>query len=435
MNASSNQGRADGFAGVGGDPALAAGRGALVGGVSRRTKDAVRALWYSNAPWAGTGYGQQTQQAVQRLIKDGHEVAIHANYGLEGSTSNWNGIKIYPRGMNPYSDDIVVAHWMEWTQATNLPKLLMTLFDVWVLKAPNLDKVPNIASWVPIDHAPCPPEVLKWLVRPNVMPIAMSKFGKAELDKAGVRSLYVPHAIDAMYHPTKTIRDNANQTLSGRKIMGFNDDQFVVMMTAANKGVMPCRKSFGENLLAFSIFAAKHPDAVLYMHTEASASMGGIDLNNLAKSVGIPDDRIKFVDPYLYRLGLPVHAMAALYTDADVLLSASMGEGFGIPVIEAQACGTRVIVSNFTAQPELVGDGFIVEGQPFWDPLQNAFFFMPHVASIVAALEDAYNAPRGTSQKALDFAKDYEADAVYESHWKPAMKELAAWCRSSSSQS
>ena len=113
---------------------------------------------------------------------------------------------------------------MDWTNGSSLPKLLMTLFDVWVLKAPNLDKVPNIASWVPIDHQPVPPDVAKWCMKPNVMPIAMSKFGKAELDKAGVRSLYVPHAIDAMYHPTKTIRDNANQTLSGRKIMGFNDD-------------------------------------------------------------------------------------------------------------------------------------------------------------------------------------------------------------------
>ncbi len=433
MNARSDKGRTGGVAGVGGDPALAAGRGSLVGGVRHRTSDAARILWYSNAPWCGTGYGQQTQQAVQRLIKDGHEVAIHANYGLEGSTSTWNGIKIYPRGLNPYSDDIVVAHWMEWTQATNLPKLLLTLFDVWVLKAPNLDKVPNIASWVPIDHAPCPPEVLKWCSRPNVMPIAMSKFGQAELEKAGVRSVYVPHALESVYQPTTNLRDSANQVLTGRKIMGWEDDRFVVMMTAANKGVSPSRKAFAENFMAFSMFAARHPDAVLYMHTEPSTSMGGINLTDLAKAVGIPDDRIKWADPYLYRLGLPHNAMASLYTDADVLLACSMGEGFGIPVIEAQACGTRVIVSNFTAQPELVGDGWVVDGQPWWDPLQGAFFFTPNVASILNALEEAYKAPRGVSEKAVGFARQYEADSVYEAYWKPALKEIVAWCRASQS--
>jgi glycosyltransferase involved in cell wall biosynthesis len=354
-------------------------------------------------------------------------------YGLEGSTSTWNGIKIYPRGMNPYSDDILVAHWMEWTQSTKLPKLLMTLFDVWVLKAPNLDKVPNIASWVPIDHAPIPPEVLAWCKRPNVLPIAMSKFGKLELDRAGVRSVYVPHGIESVFKPTKHVNDNDGKRISGRHIMGFDDDKFVVMMTAANKGVHPPRKAFAENFMAFSMFASRHPDAVLYMHSEATGSMGGLDLNTLAEVCGIAQDRIKWADPYLYRIGLPLPAMAALYSASDVLLATSMGEGFGIPVVEAQACGTPVIVSNFTAQPELVGDGWVVDGQPFWDAAQRSWFLTPSVVGIVNALEQAYQRERGTSQKAVEFAKQYEANRVYDEYWKPAMKEIAEWCRSSQS--
>jgi predicted metal-dependent peptidase len=46
-------------------------------------------------------------------------------------------------------------------------------------------------------------------------------------------------------------------------------------MNAANKGVTPIRKAFGENLLAFSMFAKKYDDAVLYIHTDPSGSMGG----------------------------------------------------------------------------------------------------------------------------------------------------------------
>ena len=433
MNESHHQGRASGAARTDGDPALAAGRSALVRGVSRRPEDAVRALWYSNAPWAGTGYGQQTQQAVTRLIKDGHEVAIHSIYGLEASTSTWNGIKIYPRGMSAYSDDILAAHWMDWTNGSSLPKLLMTLFDVWVLKAPNLDKVPNIASWVPIDHQPVPPDVAKWCMKPNVMPFAMSQFGKRMLDQQGIRNLYVPHGIESVFQPTDHVIDNHGKKVTGRDLMGFDDDKFVVMMTAVNKGVHPPRKAFAENFMAFSMFAAKHPDAVLYMHSVQAPSMGGIDLKALATMVGIEEDRIKYCDEYLYRMGLPQHAMAALYTAADVYLGASMGEGFGIPVVEAQACGTPVIVSNFSAQPELVGDGWLVEGQPFWDAAQNAWFITPSVPSILSGLEAAYARGRGKSQKAIQFAAQYEADTVFDKFWKPAMKELAAWCRSSQS--
>ena len=433
MNEGNHQGRAGGLAGADGDPALAAGRGSLVRGVGRRPEDKLRVLWYSNAPWAGTGYGQQTEQAVQRLIKDGHEVAIHAIYGLEGSTSTWNGIKIYPRGLNSYSDDIVTAHWQEWTQATDLPKLLFTLFDVWVLKAPNLAMVPNIVSWVPVDHQPCPPEVLAWCEKPNVLPMAMSEFGQRMLEQQGVRSVYVPHAIESVFRPTATLKDAAGKSLTGRELMGWDEDKFVVMMTAANKGVYPPRKSFPENFLAFAMFAQRHDDVVLYMHTDESGSMGGIDLKTLAQACGIAPERVKYADPYLYRMGFPKPALAALYSGADVLLAASMGEGFGIPVVEAQACGTPVIVSNFTAQPELVGDGWVAEGQPFWDAAQKSWFLTPSVPSILDALEQAYQRGRGRSQKAVEFAKRYEADRVYESHWKPALKEIAAWCRSSQS--
>jgi hypothetical protein len=49
----------------------------------------------------------------------------------------------------------------------------------------------------------------------------------------------------------------------------------------------------------------------------------------------------------------------------------------------------------------------------------------------VEALIEAYEAPRGVSEEAVAFASQYEADAVFESHWKPIMKELSEWCKNS----
>lgn len=397
--------------------------------------DALRILWYSNAPFVPTGYGTQTAQAVTRLIKEGHEVAIHAMYGLEGVSSNWNGIKMYPRGMAPYSDDVMVAHGLDWANGNpKLPSLLMTLFDVWPLKSKSLEMVEHIASWVPIDHAPCPEDVVSWCARPNVKPIAMSLFGQKMLEAADVECFYAPHGIEPIFNPTSKMK-NADKEFSGRELMGIPDDKFVVMMNAANKGASPSRKSFAENLLAFGIFASSRPDAMLYLHTERDGAMGGVALLPLLAACGISEDQYKIVDQYAYRTGFPQQALASMYASSDVLLSASMGEGFGLAVIEAQACGTRVIVSNFTAQPELVGSGWAVEVQPFWDNQQKSWFCTPQVGSIVDALKESYEAPRGVDRVAVEFAAKYNADAVWDAHWKPVMKGLSEWCRSSSSQS
>ena len=352
-------------------------------------------------------------------------------YGLAGSASSWNGFKIYPQGLAAYSDDVLVAHTMEWAnQDLSTPTLMMTLFDVWVLKSDSLKTWKNIASWVPIDHQPTPPDVLAWCARDNVRPIAMSKFGSRMLDLAGVEHLYVPHAIEPVFQPTESITLANGNKMTGREFMGWEEDRFVVSMVATNKGSQPARKAWAENILAFSIFAKDHPDAVLYLYTEPDGAMAGINLPTLLDAVGVSKDKYKVVDQYAYRHGMPQNVMAAMYTASDVLLACSMGEGFGIPVIEAQACGCRVIVSNFTAQPELVGDGWTVEGQPWWDAAQKSWFFTPNVPDIVNALKSAYDAPRSRSEDAITHALGYGADQVFEQYWKPTMKELSAWCRS-----
>lgn len=48
-------------------------------------------------------------------------------------------------------------------------------------------------------------------------------------------------------------------------------------------------------------------------------------------------------------------ALAAVYRGALALLFPSLYEGFGLPIIEAMACGTPVLTSNVTAMPEVAG--------------------------------------------------------------------------------
>jgi glycosyltransferase involved in cell wall biosynthesis len=126
-----------------------------------------------------------------------------------------------------------------------------------------------------------------------------------------------------------------------------------------------------------------------------------------------------------YKYGMSQQDLAALYSAMDVFLAPSFGEGFGLPTVEALACGTRVIGSNWGATPDLVSeDSWLVEGQPMWDAGQNAIWTMPLIPSIVNALELAYQAERGPSQIAMDFAKQFDVDTVWDKHWMPVLKKL-----------
>jgi glycosyltransferase involved in cell wall biosynthesis len=296
---------------------------------------------------------------------------------------------------------------------------MITLYDVWVLNSKSYDSIP-IASWTPIDHNPVPPGVLGWLKKENVTPLAMSKFGLDQINKAGVDGYYIPHSIDTkVFKPTDKILDQPVQ-----EFMGFENDRFIVGMNAANKasGIIH-RKAFGENMMAFAMLCRKYPDAILYIHTDAS-SQHGWNLMALGQMLGIPTDNMAFPDPLAYRYGMTQQMLAGIYSSFDVLLATSYGEGFGVPTVEAQACGVPVIVSNFAASPELVGDGWVVGGQPLYDPAQHSFFTIPSVPEIFTALEEAYKRGKGKSDKAIEFAQAFDHEKVWQENWMPVLRKL-----------
>jgi glycosyltransferase involved in cell wall biosynthesis len=205
-------------------------------------------------------------------------------------------------------------------------------------------------------------------------------------------------------------------------------DKFVVGMVAANKasGLLH-RKAFSENILAFSIFHKRHPDSMMYIHTDPIGAGIGWNLVELIKAAGLPLEAVAFPNPLEYRYGMPKEHLAAFYTGMDVMLATSYGEGFGVPTVEAQACGTRVIASNWAASPDLVSeDSWVVDGQPLWDASQSSWWRSPSVPSIVSALEMAYEAGRGRSQQAIDFAKQFDVDTVWTKHWEPLLQKLLA---------
>lgn len=72
--------------------------------------------------------------------------------------------------------------------------------------------------------------------------------------------------------------------------------------------------------------------------------------------------RLGIEDKVEYLGTVPLEDLPGVYAGADFLLMPSLHEGFGLPALEAMACGTPVVVSNRGSLPEVVGDaGLLVE--------------------------------------------------------------------------
>lgn len=72
----------------------------------------------------------------------------------------------------------------------------------------------------------------------------------------------------------------------------------------------------------------------------------------------LEQEGIKNIRPYLHAPGYIVNSdLSTLYNAAFAFLYPSLRESFGIPMLEAMACGTPIITSNTSAMPEVAGTG------------------------------------------------------------------------------
>jgi len=98
------------------------------------------------------------------------------------------------------------------------------------------------------------------------------------------------------------------------------------------------------------------------------------EINKVAAELGISATRLRFLEY------IPDDALPYLYNGAIAYLLPSLHEGFGVPIIEAMACGTPVITSDCSAMPEVAGG--------------NALLVDPYsVDSIAAAMRETVDNP------------------------------------------
>lgn len=388
-----------------------------------RAQRPMRILFSSNGPHVGTGYGAQTALAVPRLSALGHDMAVFAWYGVQGAPLNYgfsyrgetHNALMYPGGRDGYGNDLVHAY-----AEHHRADVVISLIDAWVLDPQAHGGAQRWCPWFPVDAEPIPPRVLD-SVRHALRPIVYSRFGEQMCHAAGLDVAYVPHMVDAaVFAP--------GDKATARAALGISPNVFLVLMVAANKD-FPSRKAYPQALRAFKALHERHPDARLYLHTVLD---GGTNLRSLIERLDISDAVIPANQVGIVSGAYGDDHMVALYRAADVLLSPSLGEGFGVPILEAQACGTPVIAGAWTAMEELIFAGWPIakrDAEPFDSPLE-ATQYVARVDAITDALEAAYSAyAAGVMPDYADAARRgamaYDADVVTRDYWRPVLDEIA----------
>lgn len=80
--------------------------------------------------------------------------------------------------------------------------------------------------------------------------------------------------------------------------------------------------------------------------------------------------------------------LPALYAGADLFAFPSLYEGFGLPVLEAMACGTPVVTSNSSSLPEVAGDAAILVDPYDVEQIANAMWMVLSQPELAAALRE-----------------------------------------------
>jgi glycosyltransferase involved in cell wall biosynthesis len=118
---------------------------------------------------------------------------------------------------------------------------------------------------------------------------------------------------------------------------------------------------------------------------------------------------------------VPAEDLVALFNAADLFVFPSICEGFGVPPLEAMACGTPVITSNAASLPEVVGDA-----APMVDPLD-----VEGLASAIAmVLADADLRTRLAAQglqRAAAFSWEATARIVLGTYWNAVQSSRRLW--------
>jgi glycosyltransferase involved in cell wall biosynthesis len=155
------------------------------------------------------------------------------------------------------------------------------------------------------------------------------------------RTFVIPNGV----HPSCSPETDSLADAEANKLLGHSDANTIEIL---HVGSTITRKRIDVLLRVFAAVRKEFPGARLIQVGGRLAS----EQTKLAERLGIAGAIT--VLPYLER-----NVLAAIYRRASLLLQPSEREGFGLPVVEALACGTPVVASDLAVLREVGGEAAV----------------------------------------------------------------------------
>lgn len=361
----------------------------------------MKVLWLGDAG-SHTGFARVTHGIGERLVDKGHDVYVLAiNYDGDHWPTN---MKLFvPNKLVP-TDIYGQSRFVE-LLGTVEPDVVVMLNDPFVIakflfrNKWDEDKIllqyRPILAYMPVDGTGQPST---WSVLGKVtMPVLMSRFGRTWMPDAPV----VWHGVDTeQFRPAKekgyvsSGGSVVNSKRDAKRALGYDPDGFLVVRVDRNSR----RKDYASTFKALVPVMKRHTDIQVHFHCKPTGE-DGVELPQLFSREPDIADRFFVPGDHNTRKGWTEDDLAILYNAADLFVSTSWGEGFGLTIAEAVACGVPVVAQNVSSITEVVGPGgklidplttiTVTSGEDQW---------LPDVAAFTDEIEHLYSAG-GTRRK------------------------------------
>jgi glycosyltransferase involved in cell wall biosynthesis len=333
-----------------------------------------------------SGFGQQVRLLSAGLAKRGHEVTVvsrNTRYPEAPSGVNeWRLVTLdnldhLDRALHQLQPDAVIVLW----------------FTSMVIHLSGMKAAPGncpVFFWFPWEGSTVPKEAVNWMAgTPRGSVVHLSQFAQKLWDKTTVGSdTVIPHGVDLTIFkklPERTLDvvENLREKWSERLNANLHSS-FLVLNVDRNIRHKRWDATYAF-LQTFAKRSGKKVKLIAHTHKVGEKLDGGLSSYDLGRLEEAYDLRGKTAyTGFDWGNGLSREEVAELYHLADLRISTSEGEGFGIPTIEAAACGCPQVLTRHTVMSELLPENSPSLVPPaFMEFDRDSLWAVPNVTAMV----------------------------------------------------